>query len=431
MERQGEPTSQEGSEDLSLARPPMPATPPPPPPPDEEQKNATPVDNATTTVDALKLQDSLGRWGYYTGPVDSTTRRPHGKNGCMLYHSQQQSQDQTNSSSKTAATATATAPVKYVGDWWQGHWHGDCEQYTCRNGDTYSGPVCYSQRHGHNGMLVTSTCSYQGDFSQGARHGHGVVTWMAAAPAVVKYEGEFHSNQRHGVGTFVDERVGVQYKGQWYNGVYQGQGVYQWKERRGLHTYEGSFVQGKPHGTGKEVRADGSVRHDGLWRNGEPVLDSKASAYEETTGEHATLTANKRPNHMIVVQNRLWSDPLTTAGRQVLYRGLWNTVQQAPDGNGTAEFVNSSGSDWDRYEGMFRNGHFHGQGRLHFFNGDVYEGEFESTTRHGVGTYRWKDGRVYTGSFQKNVRHGSGTFVYANNDFYEGTFREDNEARVE
>ena len=85
------------------------------------------------------------------------------------------------------------------------------------------------------------------------------------------------------------------------------------------------------------------------------------------------------------------------------------------------------------YSGNFKNGLFHGKGRLEFKDGSVYEGEFENNEMNGYGKIFFKDGSIYQGNFKNNLRHGTGLsksidgitqrIVYQNGKFKE-TYKE-------
>jgi len=74
------------------------------------------------------------------------------------------------------------------------------------------------------------------------------------------------------------------------------------------------------------------------------------------------------------------------------------------------------------FEGEWRHGRWHGNGRASFSNGDSYEGEYKFDQRHGTGLYRWNDGRVYNGQFSEDKRHGNGKFTWPDGAVYEGDF---------
>ena len=60
------------------------------------------------------------------------------------------------------------------------------------------------------------------------------------------------------------------------------------------------------------------------------------------------------------------------------------------------------------YSGNFKNGLYHGRGRLEFIDGSIYEGEFENNKMQGYGKIFFKDGSIYQGNFKNNLRHGTG-----------------------
>ena len=60
------------------------------------------------------------------------------------------------------------------------------------------------------------------------------------------------------------------------------------------------------------------------------------------------------------------------------------------------------------YSGDYKNGLYHGKGRLEFKDGSVYEGQFENNKMHGYGKIFFKDGSIYQGNFKNNLRDGTG-----------------------
>ena len=45
------------------------------------------------------------------------------------------------------------------------------------------------------------------------------------------------------------------------------------------------------------------------------------------------------------------------------------------------------------YEGQFKDGEFHGHGKIKTDEGEVYEGNFKNGDFNGYGTFTWKDGK--------------------------------------
>ena len=60
------------------------------------------------------------------------------------------------------------------------------------------------------------------------------------------------------------------------------------------------------------------------------------------------------------------------------------------------------------YSGDYKNGLYHGKGRLEFKDGSIYEGQFENNKMHGYGKIFFKDGSIYQGNFINNLRDGTG-----------------------
>jgi len=86
-------------------------------------------------------------------------------------------------------------------------------------------------------------------------------------PDGATYQGDFVQGQREGHGryTFSD---GGYYVGSWVDGRYDGFGECHWEDGR---TYKGEWKTGMAHGQGVETYPDGRVRHDGQWNADEPI----------------------------------------------------------------------------------------------------------------------------------------------------------------
>ncbi len=75
-----------------------------------------------------------------------------------------------------------------------------------------------------------------------------------------------------------------------------------------------------------------------------------------------------------------------------------------------ANFLSAFGflSKIKSYSGDYKNGFYHGKGRLEFKDGSVYEGQFENNKMHGYGKIFFKYGSIYQGNFKNNLRDGTG-----------------------
>jgi hypothetical protein len=384
---------------------------------DGDSRPPPPLQPPLTYTEHCSLQDSLDRWGVYTGTVDADGR-PHGQGVCEYYSSDV---DHGCSNPADSTTNINTHPhsiiTRYEGSWKHGAWHGP-GRVVYPSGDSYDGEWCDDLRHGMGVYHWADGRVYQGRFVRQTRDGPGRYTW----PHGAYYEGQFVHNVRQGYGKYVDPVSHTSYCGDWHNGVYHGYGLYHYTTTSHPNdtnngppqvlSYRGHFVNGKPHGHGVELRADGSVKFDGEWRHGEPQL---VVASPTSSHNNKTQPVVKKTDTTIVNQQP-WFD--TACQCPAVYRGVWR--HHAPAGNGTAEYTHG---DIVSYEGCFTNGgKYHGHGRLTWRNGDWFEGQFHQGLRHGQGVYHWKDGRQYTGMFVKNERHGKGLYMYPDSKLYEGEF---------
>lgn len=121
------------------------------------------------------------------------------------------------------------------------------------------------------------------------------------------------------------------------------------------------------------------------------------------------------------------------------YRGT--LADGRPDGTGDYEFLQANA----RYEGEFREGKRHGQGKLTEPSGRViagrfdrgepsgdvtvtgpgsmrYEGGWQQGRPQGQGRIAYNDGATYEGGFERGLREGRGRLVDAAGTVYEGVF---------
>jgi hypothetical protein len=76
----------------------------------------------------------------------------------------------------------------------------------------------------------------------------------------------------------------------------------------------------------------------------------------------------------------------------------------------------------DQYQGEFKSGQFHGQGKLVFVRGGFYEGEFTQGRMTGKGTLVDSDDTRYDGLLVNGEYEGQGKIIYSSKAAYEGGF---------
>lgn len=79
----------------------------------------------------------------------------------------------------------------------------------------------------------------------------------------------------------------------------------------------------------------------------------------------------------------------------------------------------------NRYEGEWKDGKKHGQGRMVYANGYEYVGEWADDTATGQGIFLWPNGDRYEGMMYQGQRHGQGTYSFVNGDHYQGDWFQD------
>ena len=102
--------------------------------------------------------------------------------------------------------------------------------------------------------------TYDGEWREGKRHGHGVMRYAAGDC----YEGCFVEGKKHGRGKCVYADSGM-YDGEWSMGEWHGRGKVQWANG---NTYEGGFAVGVVSGKGKFVWANGGS-YEGEYSQGQ------------------------------------------------------------------------------------------------------------------------------------------------------------------
>ena len=82
-------------------------------------------------------------------------------------------------------------------------------------------------------------------------------------------------------------------------------------------------------------------------------------------------------------------------------------------------------SDGAFYEGEWKQGCRHGNGKYTKANNDVYHGEWVNDAVEGKGTLRTVNGEVYIGLWRDSKRNGRGRCEYKDGSFYDGEWVDD------
>jgi hypothetical protein len=129
----------------------------------------------------------------------------------------------------------------YVGNFENGLRSGHGVMTEPKRKRRYEGNWKMSQRHGHGTQSFGNGDHYIGDFANDKFHGRGELLTSNG-----KYEGEFRDGLRHGFGIMAFKHS-CRYEGQWSNGRMDGKGLYIWSDST---RYEGQWVKGERTGEG-------------------------------------------------------------------------------------------------------------------------------------------------------------------------------------
>ena len=245
----------------------------------------------------------------------------------------------------------------------------------------FSGHFSFGKVDGY-GVLTFGKKFYQGNHSDGRRHGFGMTNIMEMEDEE-SYEGFWTEDIPQGPGTkkFID---GDRFDGIFDEGFEHGEGKWTYETTLGKHfttgtwdhgvftdvvleegqEYDGEIRYGVPHGEG--VMTIGDDRFEGEWRAGKMHGFGKIQMLEGTYEGH--------------FQEGMYHDD-----------GIWT------DANGT-------------YSGKFFAGLKHGHGREETEDG-VFEGHMHEGTRGGYGSFTYRNGAVYQGTWKDNEYHGTGTLT--------------------
>ncbi|KAK2876594.1 hypothetical protein Q8A67_020690 [Cirrhinus molitorella] len=253
---------------------------------------------------------------------------------------------------------------RYEGEKSGDMFHGEGVAYF-QGGHIYKGGFSHGLMHGHGEYIWSDGLKYQGDFKLNVPMGHGTYTWLDGSA----YEGEVHKGVRHGVGMNTCAKTSTVYRGQWYLGKRQGQGIIYYNQA-GTSWYKGEWVNNCREGWGKRCYPSGNV-YEGQWKN------------------------NVRHGEGIMRWVQLNQQ----------YTGQW--VNGIQDGKGTHTWFRkrlpcSQYPRMNEYTGEFIQGMRHGQGQFFYASGAMYCGEWKHDKKHGQGVYTFENGQVYEGEFIKD-----------------------------
>jgi len=189
------------------------------------------------------------------------------------------------------------------------------------------------------------------------------------------YEGSIENNKPNGEGKLTYSNRNY-FKGFWKDGKLHGEGAFFWSDGK---KYKGLFKNGIPKGRGTYYYENGSKK-SGKWE------DTRQNFLWEKKASDTLLVRNKKKGVLSYRKENArwgWFD-YGDEGKDGKYIGEIENLK--PNGYGT--FTYGIGK-WkgDKYEGMWKNGSFDGQGTLIRKNGEKFTGEWKNNNLWNISKY--------------------------------------------
>ncbi len=239
--------------------------------------------------------------------------------------------------------------------------------------------------------------SYEGVIDEnGKRQGKGKMTYTCGN----YYDGEFVDDKFHGKNGIHHWFDGDEYEGEWKDGERQGIGVF--RSSNGSVNYS-MYEGGMNVGEGVAWSADRRTAHkmiDGEMKTVISLALAEKLAYEKFNLPVPPLSAPLAAHPLVVL-------PSAASGVGIFHR-LFST--RKTDTNGKPMFKDYG--DWGTYEGELDvAGNRQGKGKIMYESGAYYEGGFLNDKFHCEnGIYHWNDREEYEGAWRDGERHGNGRF---------------------
>ena len=248
---------------------------------------------------------------------------------------------------------------------------------------------------------------YVGEIENGRQNGQGTSTKTDGSKI---YVGDWKDGEMHGQGTFTYSD-GKKYEGEWKNGKYHGQGTY---TKPDGSKYVGGYKSNNRHGQGTYTKPDGS-KYAGEWDIGykwniEHRKQDGTLIGKWVNGE-LKIGYLYRQDWMKKEEKWIWWNEYQNNflySNEIYFGEIENGEPNGQGIFGSPKLLGLSGeiiyhSNYGKYEGEWKDGKMHGQGKLSFLDGRKYEGEWKNGNEHGQGTKTYNDGGKYEGEWRKGI----------------------------
>jgi len=246
------------------------------------------------------------------------------------------------------------------------------------NGDYYEGEFSITSDYVHEGKgkyVYVNGEIYEGDYVDGDMEGYGTFDYMNGE----SYKGNFSKNSRNGYGEYFHTN-GDTYKGYFTNSDRGPYGTYTYNSDNFLSdssmtiSYMGEYKNNQPNGIGTKIGTD--FVYQGNFIN------------------------NERDGYGVHLNKGLDSET----------KSIFSGYFRDDSANGIGKLIYPDG---EYYEGGFREGLYHGNGKLHRpTSGQTWIGFFKDGYMEGKGMLLLDNGMKYEGGFKKGFQHGKGMVTF-------------------
>lgn len=293
------------------------------------------------------------------------------------------------------------------------------EVYKYPGGATYRGEWKNRRRHGKGTYTKPNGESYEGEWQDNNMHGKGHFIWAAGG----EYKGEFRNGLLHGQGRY-DYGPDQYYDGAWADDKKHGWGkmVFQ-----GGDVYEGNWKNGERDGFGSYIHQKSGIAYHGNYdmsqRSGQGFMLERGKYYE---------VKSDRTDGRLIAQIEIPKKDFDMAVAALKNGQRWPSVLEEklskmdiPPDLQYKSYTFQSGAT---YEGTWKGTKRHGQGKWRHAEGDEYEGQYEDNKEHGWGVYSFSTkGKKYCGQWRGGQMFGFGVYLFSGDgkERYEGYYVDD------
>lgn len=236
------------------------------------------------------------------------------------------------------------------------------------------------------GVLKTKSLSYSGNFKNGKYDGSGKIIFHNGNEAkwYRKYNGNFKNGKFHGYGVLVKE--GKKLSGKWIMGELK-------KKKKVKNKESKKLIQKKVI---KKLVRD-TYNNKSLYSRGDLKFLNRLKENEEFKKKvYGGLTNNEKiesPEESLAAfyaMPKIWSHNK---------KKIIEKIKEKVDENNINKAV---------YEGEYKDGKYHGKGKIQYKDESYYEGSWLSGRYHGKGIYKEPSGYFYDGEWYNGKKSGKG-----------------------